>query len=326
MVRYRLKQSQEATMARVFVSYSRENEDEAKRLEVLLKQRDIQVWRDKKSIYAGEAWPKAIGKGIAESDLFLLLWSRDAAQSHFVDFEWNTAIALKKTVLPLLLDRTDLPPSLSAINAVSLVDYNEAVSRVLESLSGTTPQGDKKLRESVVDRLGTIKATDAHEVAGAAKAIFQQQGWTIQGNVYQASGNLTVNIGGVEKAEEKKWWSKPKAVVGALIMVITLVGLLLDFPAKIEKSWESLGPQKVDSTPLRGIVRHKDTHPVAGAVVKVAELPEDSVVTTADGGFYFKGIPGKPGDRVRVYVRVKGQEVHDEYVTLPGPVQILLEE
>jgi hypothetical protein len=42
----------------------------------------------------------AIGEAIAAHDHVMLLWSKTAAQSHFVEFEWNTAVALRKTILP----------------------------------------------------------------------------------------------------------------------------------------------------------------------------------------------------------------------------------
>ena len=311
-------------MPRVFLSYCRSNIEAAKRLEESLRADGIEVWWDKESIYGGEAWPKAIGEGISGNDVLLLVWSKDAAQSHFVEFEWNTAIALKKKILPLLLDRSDLPAALRAVHTIGLDDYGEAVSEVLKSLSGPLPQTDRELQKTVVDKLATIQATDAREVE-AAKVIFQQQGWTVQGNVYQASGDLTINIGAAEKTEEKKWWSRPVSMAAALVTVLTLVGLLLGLPEKISQFLEVVRPEPVEMTPLRGLVMYKDTL-VGGAVIRIDELPGDSVVTTSDGGFYFKGIPGKSGDRVRVYVRAAGHPVHNEYVALPGPARIILEQ
>jgi hypothetical protein len=78
------------------------------------------VWRDQESIYGGQQWPKAIGEAIAANDYVVLVWSKSAAQSHFVEFERNSAIALRKNILPCLLDDTPLPPSRSAINAINL--------------------------------------------------------------------------------------------------------------------------------------------------------------------------------------------------------------
>ena len=86
-------------MTGLFISYAREDQDTAKKLEDLLQGHGIHVWRDRESIYAGQQWPKAIGEGIANQKIFLLLWSKNAEGSHFVEFEWNTALALHKRQL-----------------------------------------------------------------------------------------------------------------------------------------------------------------------------------------------------------------------------------
>ena len=39
-----------------------------------------------------------------------------------------------------------------------------------------------------------ITATDPAEVVQTAKAMFMQQGWHVQGNVYQAAGDIHVTL------------------------------------------------------------------------------------------------------------------------------------
>jgi hypothetical protein len=51
-----------------------------------------------------------------------------------------------------------------------------------------------------------------------------------------------------------------------------------------------------------------------------------TTITTNDGGFYFDKIPGKFGDRARVYVEKAGYKSQNEYIALPGPVEFELEE
>ena len=63
--------------------------------------------------------------------------------------------------------------------------------------------------------------------------------------------------------------------------------------------------------------------PIAGAEVRVDELPGKSVTTTSDGSFKIDKIPGKVGDSVRVRAFYKGLQ-RDEYVTLPGPKRFVL--
>ncbi|MCH7755390.1 toll/interleukin-1 receptor domain-containing protein [candidate division KSB1 bacterium] len=88
----------------VFMSYARQDLGLAKKFERALAERGFSVWRDQESIYAGENWPKAIGEAISSQNYVLLFWSRNAGKSHFVEFEWTTAIALRKSILPCLLE------------------------------------------------------------------------------------------------------------------------------------------------------------------------------------------------------------------------------
>ncbi len=84
-------------MPSVFLSYSHEDLPLIEQLETQLKSHpEVSVWRDQDKIYGGQKWPKMWGKAIASQDGFLLVWSKTAAKSKRVEFEWRTAIALKK--------------------------------------------------------------------------------------------------------------------------------------------------------------------------------------------------------------------------------------
>src|SRR5690348_14622691 len=107
-------------MPNVFLSYSREDLPLVEELEIQLrKHSEVSVWRDQEKLYGGQKWPRILGEAIADQDFFLLAWSQNSARSHFVEFEWCTALALKKCVIPCLLDNTELPPSLAATHAIS---------------------------------------------------------------------------------------------------------------------------------------------------------------------------------------------------------------
>ena len=130
----------------VFLSYSRTNLVTAEELEGQLTMLGLNVWRDQEQLRTGARWPKALGEAIAARDAFLLLWSADSAKSDFVELEWTTALALKKPILPVLIDQTPLPPSLAAYNAAStrgsVSDAVNDISRALasESVSHKAPR------------------------------------------------------------------------------------------------------------------------------------------------------------------------------------------
>ncbi len=101
-------------MPTVFLSYSRLDLPLIEQLAARLRASspEIAIWRDQEKIYGGQKWPEVLGAAIADQDIFLLAWSKNAAASHFVELEWNTAIALKKTIIPYLLACLTTHPSL----------------------------------------------------------------------------------------------------------------------------------------------------------------------------------------------------------------------
>ena len=205
-------------MPSVFLSYARSDLPLVEQLVAQLKEApDILVWRDQEKIYGGQKWPKVIGEAIAAQDWFLLAWSKAAADSHFVEFEWNTAIALKKTIIPCLLDTTPLPASLTADQAIDAQEPSAASASILKALQAEPSKVDAAHASAVIGRLGGITATKEKEVVKEAEAIFAEQQWTVRGNVYQAEniyiiGEPASKSGHVEAPEkvEKASWKNGK--------------------------------------------------------------------------------------------------------------------
>ena len=150
----------------VFISYSREDLEPAVRLEQALKDQGLKPWRDQESLYAGQQWPKAIGDAISSNDFLLLLWSRNSAESHFVEFEWTTAIALRKTIIPCLLDETPLVPALISFNGIPMRDVDSSIPRILETFSLVKPAiQDLERKSSVLKQLQEVVPGDAESMA-----------------------------------------------------------------------------------------------------------------------------------------------------------------
>ncbi|MCA9498537.1 MAG: toll/interleukin-1 receptor domain-containing protein [Nitrospira sp.] len=218
-------------MPSVFLSYAREDEDTAKALEEGLSSQGVSVWRDKAKLHSGERWPKALGEAIASQDFCVLLWSRHANGSSFVDLEWNTAIALKKTVLPCLLDYTELPPALSAIHGIFGTELTQTVSLLMRSLTQAVPPAEEVQTSSLITQLGNIASQDATEVLQQAKGIFQQSNWSVEGSVYQAGRDIHISTTGRRPGKSRL----EKATVWVTLVVgsLTIVGLILDLPQKM---------------------------------------------------------------------------------------------
>jgi tetratricopeptide (TPR) repeat protein len=170
-------------MHSVFLSYSRDDLSLIEQLEARLKTHpEIFIWRDQEKIYGGQKWPKVLGEAIADQDVMLLAWSKHAAASHFVEFEWCTALALKKTIIPCLLDSTALPPSLAAIQCIPVSD----IQGIIAALTKADLKKHASRRAQVISKLEQILTTKPKEVLRAARSLFDQRGWVVQGPVYQA--------------------------------------------------------------------------------------------------------------------------------------------
>lgn len=230
---------------------------------------------------------------------------------------------MRKAIIPCLLDDTPLPPSLRGIHGIIVEGLHEALPRLLTALqTPLSEQAPKQHSTEVIDKLQKILVTDPKKVVRQVKAIFNQEGWSIQGNVYQAAGDIFLNIQQVPEQPEAKSRIDPWVKIVGLIAAILAISISL-FTLS-DKVKDMFTPES-STTLLRGVVRDMNGEPIIDAIVKVQEVPGESTTTTRDGGFYFPKVPGNVGDRVRVYVTKTGYQKHNEYVTLPGPVAILLE-
>jgi TIR domain-containing protein len=174
-------------MPKVFISYARVDMDRALELEQVLIANGMDVWRDQHSVYAGEQWPKAIGEAIADCDAVLLLWSADSAASHFVEFEWTTALALKKAIIPCLLDRTRLPPALAAINSIDCRNVDEAGPLILAALPDESQPSGSQRRAQVIAQLERVTAAEPEEALSQARALFTQSNLNVGGHLIQGA-------------------------------------------------------------------------------------------------------------------------------------------
>ena len=148
------------TMPGVFMSYARSDLEPVLAIEQGLRAAGITVWRDQDKLYGGQRWPKALGEAIAANDWLLLCWSKNAVTSTFVELEWCTALALKKTIMPCLLDDTPLPPALSAMEGVKTEPPAHSVTPILNALQRGTHATEPARTAEVVGTLARITATE----------------------------------------------------------------------------------------------------------------------------------------------------------------------
>lgn len=108
-------------MGHIFISYSRNDHECAYKIQRQLEAQGFKIWIDKNDIKAGAPFPMEILKAIAEATVVLVVWSKNASASQFVNKEIEEALNHKMTrsltVIPIWIDGTPLHPQLTNLNA-----------------------------------------------------------------------------------------------------------------------------------------------------------------------------------------------------------------
>jgi len=244
----------------------------------------------------------------------LLVWSQEAAASHFVEFEWNTALALQKSVLPCLLDQTPLPPALSAINGIDARLPHEAFPKILQALQQPVTPSKAEQNARVITTLGGITATEPAEVVQTAKAMFMQQGWHVQGSVYQAAGDIHVTLAHQPPAPAKTWLEKWQTWVAFLAALLSLITVALNLPARIRETFTSTSATTEVLQTVSGMIVDERQEPLADVEVFV---PEFNLIASTDRHGVFtlqvRAIPQRP---VKLVARKGGYVTYRADATL----------
>ena len=124
----------ETNRPKIFISYSWKDKSFASRLECDLRSAGVDVWIDYSETRGGDNLPKRINDALEWCDTLLLVWSKDAENSSWVELEWTNAIALKKKVIPCVLDKNKLPAILTNKIYIDFRDYDLGSDQPLRSL------------------------------------------------------------------------------------------------------------------------------------------------------------------------------------------------
>lgn len=130
----------------VFISHSHNDRFEALKLQKLFEENDAETFLDQKEIRAGDFLPDQIRNGIKICDKFLLIWSKHASKSIWVNKEWETAFEMKKLIIPYLLDNVNtvpLPDALYHFVYIDKTDQEHGHSELLRAIFGRIPDSVK---------------------------------------------------------------------------------------------------------------------------------------------------------------------------------------
>ncbi len=139
-------------MAEVFISYSRKNEGEVKRLVQILERMRHRVHYDQDHS-GGHVWWDAILADIRRSSIFIIALSYDYLDSLPCSLEFHYALALNKHILPVMVGQVDydkVPANISRLNVVQFTKNNE--DDILD-LAGAVNELDKMPIPELLDPL-----------------------------------------------------------------------------------------------------------------------------------------------------------------------------
>ena len=162
----------------VFLSYSRAQTDRVRPLVQDLESRGYKVFFDQQSIEPGSNWKERLRGGIRQARAMILCWSVEAKASEYIQFEFNQALGLKKTVIPWLLDRTPLPDMHRDLQGIVEADHAKVADRLAQSLGWsvsrrrlTTGIAGLMLAGSTVGYYATRPAAIAPHTPGPVRSL-----------------------------------------------------------------------------------------------------------------------------------------------------------
>lgn len=131
-------------MQQIFVSYSRKDIGFVRRLAGDLEAAGYDVWWDVSDLRGGDDWLRVIPAAIKASDAFLVVLSPNSAVSEWVEKEYAQALYLRRKIIPIMLEQSDVPFALNNLNYVDFTkdDYTASLASLLDTLgySGGLPR------------------------------------------------------------------------------------------------------------------------------------------------------------------------------------------
>jgi hypothetical protein len=223
--------------------------------------------------------------------------------------------------VPYLLDDTPLAPSLKTFHGYRLHD----ATGLIQSLRGA-PLGDVRRREPVIRKLNDITATEETAVLGQAKAVFAQQQWTVQGNVYQAGRDFhyhaAPSLSGMHEKSKPLLgrWQTWLAIVGGILAAI-LAALQIQervWPpqAHDKRSYISTEEQtgQLEDQPIAGTIFGESEKRLSRVLVKLPDFKK-SVMSDENGRYEFI-VKARRGQQIELLAEKNDYESMERFVSL----------
>jgi TIR domain len=159
-------------MTQIFVSYAQEDAECAEHIRQGLEAKGYSIWQEPASLSIESIlYPRTIENVILGSADVILVWSSSAAQSEWVERHILFAQRLKKLIVPVLIDGTDLP---NTVVSVTPITSNPSCTDVMVQLLTDF------LQPGSADPLIVLSEQAAHEFIRERKAAIDQAAEMLQ--------------------------------------------------------------------------------------------------------------------------------------------------
>jgi hypothetical protein len=131
-----VRHAEHALQRVAFISHSSKDKPFVRQLAADLVASGVKVWLDEQRIRVGDSIPEKIAHGVAESDFFLLVVSKESVESAWVKKELSGALVheierRRVTVMPIKIDEAKMP---ATVTEKKYADFSESYERGLQAL------------------------------------------------------------------------------------------------------------------------------------------------------------------------------------------------
>jgi hypothetical protein len=126
----------------IFISYSKEDIEDAKKISEYLKKNGFNVWLDAERLLPGDIWEKAVYNAIEASSVVLVLISKSSdAESNYLTQEIEHSLKFLQSnndsespIIPIRLSDVKLPKELEGIQSLDIFDDDLNMEKLLLSI------------------------------------------------------------------------------------------------------------------------------------------------------------------------------------------------
>ncbi len=144
-------------MSHVFISHNKKQKARARMLAMALVENGSSVWFDEWNLRPGDSLTGGIEEGLSNADVFVLLWSKDAARSNWVGTEVRAYLRRRVDdsslrIVPVMVDDTPLPTLVADYKGYA-APTPRSLGKIAAAISGNTSEAKlvKRLKERLYE-------------------------------------------------------------------------------------------------------------------------------------------------------------------------------